>query len=169
MSRRPKGGAKADICVHCGLSRRQVLAGSAALALPAGNPAPPDPVISACQDWIRLDTEHEGLIFRWQTLESQAVREFNWFRLSEIERHQVPLAPEMSAVEARLESSFESRHYLLTQLADMTAATLQGICLKLAVAAKAVPVDENPEAHALLQGTLKDFQALLEAGAPPLA
>ena len=72
----------------------------------------------------------------------------------------------MRDIELRLEPSFEARYKLLTRLPDLPAKTLQGVCLKLAVATKAIPEDENPEAHALLQSTLKDFQTLLETTMP---
>lgn len=135
----------------------------------ASSSAPPDPVISSCQDWIRLDTEHETLIYRWQRLESQAVQAHNWFRLSDAERQDLPISQEMRDIELRLEPSFKARYELLTRLPDLPAITLQGVCLKLAVATKAVPEDENPEAHALLQSTLKDFQTLLETSNSPQA
>lgn len=121
-----------------------------------------DPVITECQAWICLDTEYEALIQRWQKLESHVVREYNWFRLSEAERQLVPEAPEMSAIEARLGPMLESRNERLARLQHMRAASLQGILLKVAIAVKSVPADENPEAHALVKSTLDDLRALVE-------
>lgn len=164
MSRRPKRGAKANTCTQCGLSRRHLIAGSVALAMPGGMPTAfgSDPVITECEAWIRLDTEYEALIQRWQKLESRVVREYNWFRLSEAERQLVPEAPEMSAIEARLGPILESRYERLARLQHMRAANLQGVLLKVAIAVKSVPTDENPEAHALLKSTLDDLRALAE-------
>jgi len=164
MSRRHTGGANADSCAHSGLSRRQLMAGSAALAIATSTPETADPVVSLCRNWISLDTEHEALTRRWQSLENYVVREHDWFRLSDAERRLLPEAAEMSGIEARLGALSESRSDLLTRLPDVKAATLQGVALKLSVAAASVFADENPEAHALLQCTLDDLHRILETG-----
>ena len=166
MSRRPSRVAKATPCAQCGLSRRQLIAGSAALAIPPGSPTPsgPDPVIHECEAWIRLDTEYEDLILRWQQLETHLVRNYNWFRLSDAEQQLVPAASEFSEIEARLGPMAEARWEGLARLPDMPAASLQGVLLKLTIAAKSVPADENPDAHALLESTLADLEAVIEPG-----
>lgn len=124
-----------------------------------------DPVVVLCQDWIRLDKEHDALTRRWQELETHLVRARNWFKLSDAERQLVPEAVEMRAISKNLGALFASRSDLFTRLPQMKAASLQGVCAKLKVAAASIFPDENPEAHALLQNTLMDLQTLLETGA----
>ena len=143
------------------------MAGSAALASAPVLPGGSDPVLPVCRTLIRLNSEHDALIRRWQTLETHLVHRHNWFRLSEAERLLLPEAAEMSAIEARLHAVIAARSDLLTRLPDMKAASLRGVWHKLSVAALSVFPDENPEAHALLRSTLDDLRAILEPGGRP--
>lgn len=164
MSRRSKGDENAAPCARCGLSRRELMAGSAALALPAGTPDTADPVIPVCQNWLRVNAEHDALTLRWQELESFARREYNWFRLSEEERLLVPEAAEMAAIDKSADALFTTLQDILSRLPAIKATSLYGISLKLSVAAASVLPDENAEAHALLKSTVNDLISLMDAG-----
>nr|WP_290916106.1 hypothetical protein [Hyphomonas sp. 34-62-18] len=164
MSRRSPGDENAAPCAKCGLSRRELMAGSAALALSAGTTSSADPVIPICQNWLRLNAEQDALTLRWQELESFVGREYNWFRLSEAERQLVPEAAEMAAIDQSVDALFNTRQDILSRLPDIKAASLYGVSLKLSVAAASVLPDENAEAHALLKSTLNDLIMLMEAG-----
>lgn len=164
MSRRSPGDENAAPCAQCGLSRRELIAGSASLALLAGKTGTADPVISVCQNWLRLNAEQDALTLRWQELENFVGREYNWFRLSEAERQLVPEAAEMAAIDQSVNALFNTRQDILLRLPDIKAMSLYGVSLKLSVAAASVLPDENAEAHALLRSTLNDLTSLLEAG-----
>lgn len=167
MSRRSPGAANADSCAQCRLSRRELMAGSAALALSTGTLDATDPVIPVCRNWIHLSTEQDALTRRWQELESLVVLKHNWFRLSKAERRLVPEAAEMATIEQSVDALFTARQDVLARLLGMTATTLQGVSLKLSVATASVFPDENAEVHTLLQSTLHDLTSLLEAGGIP--
>ncbi|MGE6699626.1 hypothetical protein ACQKH5_18230 [Hyphomonas sp. NPDC076900] len=164
MSRRSPGDENAAPCAQCGLSRRELIAGSAALALPAGPTGTADPVIPICQNWLRLNAEQDALTLRWQDLECFVGREYKWFRLSEAERQLVPEAAEMAAIDQSVDALFTTRQDILSRLPDMKAMSLYGVSLKLSVATASVFPDEHPEVHALLQSTLNDLTTLMEAG-----
>ncbi|WP_148205778.1 hypothetical protein [Hyphomonas neptunium] len=163
MSRRSPGDENAAPCAQCGLSRRELMAGSASLALSAGIPGAADPVIPVCQKWLRLNAKQDALTLRWQKLESFVGREYNWFRLSEAERQLVPEAAEMAAIDQSVDALFNTRQDILSRLPDIKATSLYGVSLKLSVATASVLPDENTEAHALLQSTLNDLSSLMEA------
>jgi hypothetical protein len=164
MSRRSPGDENAPPCARCGLSRRELMAGSAALALWAGGPGTADPVIPVCQHWLRVNAEQEALTRRWQELESFVVREYNWCRLSEADRQLVSEGAEMAAIEGSVDALFTTREDILSRLPDINATSLFGVSLKLSVATASVFPDEHPEVHALLQSTLNDLTSLLESG-----
>ena len=164
MSRRSPGDENAAPCAQFRLSRRELMAGSASLALSAGTSGTADPVILVCQNWLRLNAEQDALTQRWQELEGFVGREYNWFRLSEAERQLVPEATEMAAIDQSVDALFNTRQDILSRLPDMKAMSLYGVSLKLSVATASVLPDENAEAHALLQSTLNDLSSLMEAG-----
>lgn len=160
MSRRPIVAANADARANSELSRRQLIAGSAAVAIVSDIPAYPDPAISACKTWLVLEAEHEALTRRWQKLDNYLIQERYWCDLSQNQCAPVPEAIELEAVDLRLDAMFEKRQKLLTNLPALPASTVQGVALKLAIAAIVVQPDENENAHNLVVSILRDLKKI---------
>ena len=160
MSRRPSGAADADPRAILELSRRQVFAGSVAVAIVKDIPERVDLSVDACRAWFALEEEHQALIRRWQELDNYLIRERYWSDLSRQRCAAIPEVVELEAIDCRLEALYETRQELLTDLPNVPATTQQGLALKLAVAAITVMPDENEQAHNLITSALHDLQTL---------
>ena len=160
MSRRPLGAADADSRAILELSRRQIIAGSVAVAIVKDLPARMDPSVDVCRAWIAREEEHEALIRRWQKLENYLIHERNWLKLSEHECAALPEVAELDAIDQHLDTLHGKRQELLTALPNVPATTPQGLALKLTVAAIIVMPDENEKAHNLITSALHDLQTL---------
>ena len=160
MSRRPLGAADADSRAILELSRRQIIAGSVAVAAVRDIPARMDPSVDACRAWLALEEEHQALIRRWQALDAYLIRERYWCDLSRQRCAAIPEAVELEAIDHRLEAHYETRQELLTTLPNVPATTQPGLALKLAIAAIIVMPDENEQAHNLITSALHDLETL---------
>tara|TARA_R110001606_G_scaffold21999_1_gene76270 strand:+ start:9520 stop:10029 length:510 start_codon:yes stop_codon:yes gene_type:complete len=158
MSRCPSGAADADSRAIFELSRRQIIAGSLALAAVRDIPARMDPSVDACRAWLALEEEHQALIRRWQALDTYLIRERYWCDLSRQQYAVIPEAVELEAIEHRLEALYETRQELLATLPNVPATTQQGLVLKLAILAIIVMPDENEQAHNLIMSALHDLE-----------
>ena len=160
MSRRPLGAADADSRAILELSRRQIIAGSVAVAIVKDLPVQTDPAVDVCRAWLAREEEHEALIRRWQNFENYLIHERSWLELSEQECAAIPEVAELDAIDERLDALHVKRQELLTALPKVSATTPQGLALKLAVAAIIVMPDENEQAHNLITSALHDLQTL---------
>ena len=160
MSRRPSGAADADSRAIFELSRRQIIAGSVAVAVVKDIPARMDPSVDACRAWLALEEKHQALIRRWQALDTYLIRERYWCDLSGQRRAVIPEAVELETIDHRLEALYETRQELLATLPNVPATTQQGLALKFAILAIIVMPDENEQAHNLITSALQDLQTL---------
>tara|TARA_R110000737_G_scaffold268554_1_gene275970 strand:- start:151 stop:660 length:510 start_codon:yes stop_codon:yes gene_type:complete len=160
MSRRPLGAADADSRAILELSRRQIVAGSVAVAIVKDIPVRMDPSVDACRAWLTLEEEHQALIRRWQELDNYLIRESYWSDLSRQRCIAIPEGVELEAIEDRLEALYERRQELLATLPKVPARTQQGLVLKLAIVAIIVMPDENEKAHNLITSALHDLETL---------
>ena len=160
MSRSPVIAAHADSRPISELSRRQLIAGSAAIANLSNIPIQSDRAINVCKSWLVLEAEHEALTRRWQKLDTYLIRERYWCDISRQQRAAVPEAMELEAIDQRLGALYDKRQALLTTLPALAATTVQGVALKLTVAAIVVPPDENESAHNLVVSILRDLQKI---------
>ncbi|MEH6809008.1 MAG: hypothetical protein V7651_09150 [Hyphomonas oceanitis] len=160
MSRRPLGAADADSRAILELSRRQIIAGSVAVATVKDLPAQTDASVDVCRAWLAREEEHEALIRRWQKLENYLIHERSWLELSEQECAAIPEVAELDSIDERLDALHATKHGLLTALPALRASTPQGLALKLSVAAIIVRPDENEDAHNLVISILRDLQKL---------
>lgn len=146
------------------VSRRTVI-GVASMAptlnaMPASPCAPQvDDLVSRCTQWLTLDLEIARLSLRWSELETTAVREFNWFRLSHAERHAVPMAAEMDRIEEQLNALFKAQERGLKALDKLPARDVHGVASKLVVAAR-ISQSEDGGAHSLVADAVRTLSAL---------
>ena len=161
MSRRPLGAADAESRAILELSRRQIFAGSIAVAIVNDLSARMDPSVDVCRAWLAREEEHEALIRRWQKLENYLIHERSWLKLSEHECAAIPEVAELDAIDQRLDTLHGKRQELLTTLPSVPSTTQQGLALKLAIAAIIVMPDENEKAHNLITSALQDLHTLV--------
>jgi hypothetical protein len=171
MGSRPQAGGGAS--AHA-VSRRSLLAGASAVALPvrpatvvldppaAGSPGPEPGHLF--RSWLAIDSRIERLQTRWARLESWLIQNHNWCELSAPEQRALPWARELRDIEGCLDLLFEQRQALLDRLPAEGARELPELADRLAVVERLVPPDENREAHAIVCGVRRDLQALIAAG-----
>lgn len=160
MSRRPPGAADNASRANSEISRRQVIAGATAAAIVKEIPVRMDRSVGACQAWLAQDHENEALIKRWQQLENFLIHEREWLKLSEEQRADIPEAKEFYIIQERLDALQTTRQDLLEDIPHLPATSLHGLSLKLVVASKVVPIDENEEGHSLIVSCLENLQAM---------
>ena len=120
------------------ISRRAVIGASA--ALPLAGPARGLPAVAAadipaqCADWIALDLEIDRLARRWSDLETLAVRQFDYFKLTQAQIRALPMGPEMDAVDAECRRLGDVREEALKPLSKLTPRTIQDVSAQLSVA-----------------------------------
>lgn len=121
------------------ISRRAVIGASAALPLAGSVQGLPAPVGAAdipaqCADWIALDLEIDRLARRWSDLETLAVRQFDYFKLTKAQIRALPMGPEMDAVDAECRRLGDVREEALKPLSKLTPRTIQDVSAQLAIA-----------------------------------
>jgi acyl-CoA reductase-like NAD-dependent aldehyde dehydrogenase len=161
MSRRPEGAAIADLRPN-GLSRRQLMVGSAATTVMARVSLDNDPAIQACNAWQANQAEYEDLTKRWQALETHLFRNHNWSKLSRRQRAAIPEAADLDAIDDRRDELSDHERQLLMGVLQTSATTPRGLAAKLAVAASIVRPYENAEGHDLITSVLRDYRSMTE-------
>ena len=146
------------------ISRREVL-GAAAAGPASGSmsavicgPIASD-LVARCSEWLALDLEIDRLSLRWSTLETQAARDFDLFRLPSAARRALPMAAEMHDIDARLETLFKARSKGLKALRRMKPIDGHGAASKLLVAARASQY-EGGEIHDLVMEAVEVLATL---------
>ena len=119
-------------------SRRAVIGATAALPLagPARGLAPVGAaeIPAQCANWIALDLEIDRLASRWSQLETLAVRQFDYFRLTDAQISALPMGPEMDATDAECRRLGDVREEALKPLGKLTPQTIQDVSAQLAIA-----------------------------------
>jgi|SRR5579859_1409629 len=103
-----------------------------------------DETVGLCAEWIALSREIEGLVRRWQALETWVGQEYGWFELNEGEQRALPAAAEMYEIDERLELMSRDQERRLALLAGREANTVQSLAGILAVAARIMRDEANP-------------------------
>ena len=120
------------------ISRRAVIGASAALPLagPVRGLAPVEAasIPTQCANWIALDLEIDRVARRWAELEVQAVRQFDYFKLTDVQISTLPMGPEMDALDAESRRLGDLRERALKPLGKLTPLTIQEASAQLAIA-----------------------------------
>lgn len=138
-------------------SRRALLGLAMAAPLLTAQMSPSDRTVALCEAWLAQDAEIGRLQGRWSEHETWLVRHHAWFRLSEAERRALPAAKPLRDIDARLDVLSDRRDELLGALPSLAAATPKALAAKLAVAARLVRPEDQPEAHRLIAAALRDL------------
>lgn len=160
------------------VSRRSLLACASAVTLPMPTAASPTIAAGAPSNvgpnesggsfkaWLHLDDKIERLQTRWAQLESWLIREHRWCELSPAEQLALPWSRELRDIDGCLDLLFERREALLERMPAAAAENVPELAARLAVAARLVSVDEQPEAHGIITGVRLDLLRLSNQ-APP--
>ena len=113
-----------------------------------------------CEVLLADDEEHARLSLRWDRLEQVMIKHHRWLDLSDEEQRALPAAREMHEIDARLTALSCERQEILPRLPEMAAADRTTLMLKLKVVRMLLLPDEQPDARALLDSTLRDLVVL---------
>lgn len=128
---------------------------------PESSSVAPDQAILVCRKWLDLHAEQESLIEGWQKLESEVCRLPGWRNLSNEQKSKLPQSSAMKVLDTRIDTLFRLNEELISGVINTGASTAQGLLLRLRVAAALVPLDENENAHRLLQAIVGNAEELL--------
>lgn len=103
-------------------------------------------LISECARWLAADLETDRLSRRWAALEIQAVAEHSYFQLDFVQRRQLPMGPEMAAIETKLQRLSRATTQHWRRLSRAKPSTLHEVASLLAIAARQnLHADDNTE------------------------
>lgn len=160
MSRRPLGAANADLCASSKISRRQLIAGSAAVSIIPDIPVNRDPAVGVCQVWFELEAQQRALIDRWQELETWLIGKDYWGDHSLEVCAEMPELREMEAIDILLNALDEERQELFKALPHVDATTVQGVGLKLDVVADVLCLVGNMDAYQLVASAQRNLMTV---------
>ncbi len=149
-------------------SRRALITGaSTAVAVAGLGGASPiasaaDETVSHCRRWLAMESAVDKLWEEWADIEVKLSKEnVNFFELSDQGRHRLPggggrmLEIEQTAEQLRFE-----RDALLTKLPGLKAHTPEAILAKLTVASRLIVPEHDPEAHRIVQDSIRNLRRL---------
>ena len=122
--------------------------------------APASSANAYCEALLADDEEYARLALRWDRLEQVMIKHHKWLELSDDEQRALPEARETHEIDARLTVLSFEREKILPMLPAMAAADRPTLMLKLKVVLMLLLPDEQPEARALLDSTLRDIVVL---------
>lgn len=160
MSRPPLGAANAELCASPKISRRQLIAGSAAVAIIPDVTANSDPAVGVCQVWFKLEAQQRALIDRWQELETRLIEKDYWGDPSLEVCAELPEVREMEAIDILLNALDEERQELFKSLPHVDATTVEGVALKLDVVADILCLVGNMDVYKLVASAQRNLMAV---------
>jgi hypothetical protein len=113
-------------------------------AAPDSAPPAEDSLVGGCAQWLTAEFEADTLARRWAALEIAAASGYDYFRLNDRQRRGLPMAPEMAAIEAKLNDIWEDQKRHFKSVAKMAPKTIHEAVSLLVVAATIDARDEGP-------------------------
>lgn len=136
---------KADLTA---ISRRTLLGATSAAPLActtAGGPPPTDSsLVGRCAEWLAAEFEADALARRWAALEILAVSGYDYFHLDDHQRRALPMAPEMAAIETKLDALWRDQKRHFKAVAKMAPKNVHEAVSLMVVAATLDARDEGP-------------------------
>lgn len=156
-SRRKTGGESARLS---DLTRRSVVGAAAAAPVLANAGGVAGDLVDRCGTFVATDIRIRRLLMRWGDLESDVIKNHNWFGISRREQLELPQGQEMARIDKLLPGLFRERAKLLKSLPRSAASDTTGVAAKIAAAAKAIDPEDHEEVHFLLVGAARDLAAM---------
>jgi hypothetical protein len=136
---------KADPTV---ISRRTLLGATSAapLVCTASGGAPPAEggLVDHCAKWLAAEFEADALARRWSALEILAVSGYDYFRMSDRQRRTLPMGPEMTEIETKLDGIWDDQKRLFKAIAKTAPQNLHEVASVLVVTATVDGRDTTP-------------------------
>lgn len=144
------------------ITRRSVIgaASAAPVMANAAGTATPDSLTDRCGTFVATDIRIRRLLMRWGDLESDAAKNYSWFKLTRREQLESAQGQEMARIDRELSRLFREREKLLKSLPQSVATDPTAIAAKIAAAAKAIDPEDHEEVHHLLSGATRDMAAM---------
>lgn len=146
------------------VSRRAMIGAAAAAPVLANAGDMAGDLIDRCGTFVATDMRIRRLLMRWGDLESDVIKNHNWFRISRREQLELPQGQEMARIDKVLPGLFREREMLLKSLPRSAAYDTTGVAAKIAAAAKAIDPEDHEEVHFLLVGAARDLAAMRCSG-----
>ncbi|RRN64682.1 hypothetical protein [Caulobacter sp. 602-1] len=106
-------------------------AGGAVAAAPAA-----DSLLAQCAQWLTVDFESDRLARRWGALEILAASGYDYFRMTERQRGQLPMAPEMAALEVQMDELWKERKRGYQSITQLVPCNIHEVASLLVIAAR---------------------------------
>lgn len=130
------------------ISRRTLLGATSAAPLACtavGGPTATDSsLVSRCAQWLAAEFEADALARRWAALEILAVSGYDYFRMDDHQRRGLPMAPEMAAIETKLDQLWADQKRQFKAVAKMAPKNVHEAVSLMVVAATLDARDEGP-------------------------
>lgn len=142
------------------ISRRTLLSATSAAPLACRAAGCPPPIESSlvgrCAQWLAAEFEADALARRWAALEILAVSGYDYFHLDDRQRRGLPMAPEMAAIETKLDALWRDQKRHFKAVARMAPRNVHEAVSLMVVAATLDARDEGP-AGPLIRRTMAFF------------
>jgi hypothetical protein len=136
---------KADPSV---ISRRTLLGATSAAPLvctgSGSTPLAESSLLGRCAQWLAAEFEADALARRWAALEILAVSGYDYFCMDDRERRGLPMAPEMAAIETKLDALWGDQKRQFKAVAKMAPKNVHEAVSLLVLAATIDARDEGP-------------------------
>jgi hypothetical protein len=130
------------------LSRRTLLGATSAAHLVCNTtgsaPLAESSLVGRCARWLAAEFEADALARRWAALEIVAVSGYDYFRLDDRQRQGLPMAPEMAAIETKLDALWSDQKRQFKAVAKMAPKNVHEAVSLMVVAATLDARDEGP-------------------------
>lgn len=142
------------------VSRRAMIGAATAVPVLANAGGVAGDLVDRCGTFVATDMRIRRLLMRSGDLESDVIKNHNWFGISRREQLELPQGQEMARIDKMLPGLFREREKLLKSLPRSAADDTTGVAAKIAAAAKAIDSEDHEEVHFLLIGAARDLAAM---------
>jgi hypothetical protein len=103
-------------------------------------------LVEQCTAWLINDFETDRLARRWGALETLAASGYDYFRMTDRDRQRLPMAPEMAAIEDRMDALWKQRKRQFTAITKLAPRNIHEVASLLVLAARMDVHDAGPTA-----------------------
>jgi len=128
--------------------------------LPSLGPIGAHEAVAVSAAWLAIGKEVSQLTRRWQTLETQMMRDPAWAALSREERRLHPAQVQLAEIDDQRDGVQDRQHGLLEQLVLAPAKDVSGAVGKLSVVIGVMYPDDYPHCYELITDAARTLAAL---------
>ncbi len=144
-----------------GPNRRTVVGAlGASPVLPSLRVAGAHEAVAVSAAWLTIDKEVSQLTRRWQTLETQMMRDPAWAALSREERRLHPAQVQLAEIDEQRDGVEDRQHGLLERLVLAPAKDVSGAVGKLSVVMGVMYPDDYPHCYELITNAARTLATI---------